>query len=309
MATAGCLKSRPLVGASSHARAGRPSAPPSRPRLTTTTTATASAAARPLQPPLPTLYDVPVSNYCARVRYVLYSKGLVDGGLVALDKPSALGGGLQSPEYKALNPHAKMPLFHLASGTRLPVGSGSPQGDALYEADGIVRYILAKWPAVGPSFAPPTPEAGALSDLCIKVMDTYLFPHQGCMYKGGMEPGARAAGLAAIAGELEVLEGLLSGGPRVVGEAWTPADASLFPTLVFCEQILPKHFGWEGFWDKRPRLAAHYKHMSQADPAGKKVVEEIVGGLAAWEGAEGGGRWEALGIAGQVRDDPGAFRH
>ena len=242
------------------------------------------------------------------MRYVLYAKGLVEAGAVSLASPADLGG-LASPAYRALNPHGKMPVFHLGAGTRLPTSPASPQGDALYEADAIVRYVCARWAGVGPSFEPPTPEAAALSDLTIRVMDSYLFPHQGCMYKGGMEAGARAAGLAAIAAELDVLDGLVSGGPRVLGEAWSPADACLFPTLVFCDQILPSHFGWEGLWEKRPRLGAHYAHMRDADPAGVRVVAEMMGGLAAWEGAEGGGRWEALGIADQVRADPGAFRH
>jgi len=128
------------------------------------------------------------------------------------------------------------------------------------------------------------------------------------MYKA-MDAGARAAGLAALAAELDVLEGLVSGGPHAVGESLTPADASLYPTLVFCAEILPKHFGWEGFWEKRPRLAAHYKHMSAVDPSGAKVVGEMLGGLASWEAAEGGGRWAALGIADQVKSDPGVFKH
>jgi len=120
--------------------------------------ASSPAPTRPPQPALPTLYDVPVSNYCARVRHVLYSKGLVESGTVALVSPASLGG-LQSDAYKSLNPHAKMPVFHLPAGTRLPTGAGGGgTGDALYEADAIVRYCLAKWKGVGPSFEAPSPE-------------------------------------------------------------------------------------------------------------------------------------------------------
>lgn len=132
-----------------------------RPASPTTPARTAAQAtptpARPSQPSLPTLYDVPVSNYCARVRHILYAKGLVEAGVVALAHPSALGG-LQSEAYRALNPHSKMPLWHLPAGTRLPAGPGSPEGDVLYEADAIVRYVVAKWRGVGPSFEPPSPE-------------------------------------------------------------------------------------------------------------------------------------------------------
>ncbi len=128
------------------------------------------------------------------------------------------------------------------------------------------------------------------------------------MYKA-MDAPSRAAGLAALAAELGVLEGLLSGGPHAVGDALTPADASLYPTLLFCDRILPSQFGWEGLWEKRPRLGAHFRHMSGVDPAGVRVTAEMDGGLAGWAAAEGGGRWSALGIADQVRTDPGAFRH
>jgi glutathione S-transferase len=264
------------------------------------------ASAASARPPRPAqqhiLYDVPVSNYCARVRYILYAKGLVDDGSVALVHPSSLGG-LKSEAYTSLNSHSKMPLWHLPEGVNLP----GDANDCIYEADAIARYVLAKWSASGPSFTPPTPEAAALSDMAIRVMDTYIFPHQGCMYKA-MEADARAAGLSALAAELDVLEGLLSAdGPRVVGgNSLTLADASLFPTLIFCAEILPKHFGWADLWATRSKLGAYYKHVTGADPAGVKVFEEMKGGLAAWEAD---GRWEKLGIADQVVSNPQAFKH
>ena len=40
-------------------------------------------------------------------------------------------------------------------------------------------------------------------------------------------------------------------GPFLVGDEITAADAALFPTMVFCDLILPKYFGWKGLWDTR----------------------------------------------------------
>ena len=60
----------------------------------------------------PTLYDVPVSNNGARVRLLLYWKGLESSFRV--ENPSALGG-LKSEAYLALNPQGKMPLLVVPS--------------------------------------------------------------------------------------------------------------------------------------------------------------------------------------------------
>ena len=72
-----------------------------------------------------TLYDMPVSNHGARVRLLLYKKGLESE--VAIAKPVDLGG-LVSDEYKALNPQCKMPLL-----------VDEDEGVTVYEADAICR--------------------------------------------------------------------------------------------------------------------------------------------------------------------------
>ncbi len=65
-----------------------------------------------------TLYDAPLSNFSARVRYVIRRKGLE--GEVDIVSPQALGG-LKSPEYLRINPQGKMPVLVLDDGhTSLP---------------------------------------------------------------------------------------------------------------------------------------------------------------------------------------------
>ena len=56
---------------------------------------------------VPTLYDLPVSNHGARVRLLLYKRGLE--AKVTIASPMDLGG-LRSESYLELNPQGKMPL-------------------------------------------------------------------------------------------------------------------------------------------------------------------------------------------------------
>ena len=73
-----------------------------------------------------TLYDLPVSNNGARVRAVIYYKGLEEQ--VNIVSPMELGG-LKSAEFLALNPQGKMPTLTTSDG---PIA----------ESDVIVRYLL-----------------------------------------------------------------------------------------------------------------------------------------------------------------------
>ena len=48
-------------------------------------------------------------------------------------------------------------------------------------------------------------------------------------------------------------------GPFAAGDQITSADATLFPTMAFCDFILPKYFGWKGLWETRPKLKVGIK--------------------------------------------------
>ena len=200
-------------------------------------------------------------------------------------------GGLKSDAYLSLNPQGKMPLLVLPDGTAIP------------ESDTIARYVLDEWAAAGPSFDPGTPALRARANLAARLLDTYISPVQGCLYKA-MGAGDRAAQLADLARQLSVLEPVVLG-PRVCGDAPSLADAALFPTLVFCTDILPAVYGWEDVFASRPKLGAHFEAMA-ADPVGARVIAEMRDGLRAWVD---GDRWGELGIRDQVKADPAAFKH
>lgn len=70
----------------------------------------AGAATAAMKVAKPTLFDVPVSNHGARVRHVLYHKGLEADFEIA--SPASVGG-LASDAYKAMSPLGKMPLLVL----------------------------------------------------------------------------------------------------------------------------------------------------------------------------------------------------
>ena len=144
------------------------------------------------------LYSVPVSNFAARCRLLVYWQGLeasfhefttyqeicapkkyfIVSFLICLKfaqdrveivAPAELGG-LKSPQYLALNPQGKMPLLVL------------PSGDALFESEVISQYLLDKFPSGGME-APPTPEARARAALLTRVHDIYMGPIQACLYR------------------------------------------------------------------------------------------------------------------------------
>ena len=76
-----------------------------------------SGCCHAFQPTRPTLFDVPLSPYGARVRYCIYKYGLEDQADIR--SPAELGG-VKSEEYMALHPAGKMPLLVLPSGQGIP---------------------------------------------------------------------------------------------------------------------------------------------------------------------------------------------
>lgn len=233
------------------------------------------------RPAKPTLFSTPISNCSARNRWVIYKKGLE--GEIDTVAPQKLGG-LKSEQYLALNPQGKMPLLVLPDGTALP------------ESQVIESYLLDKYRGRGPDLLPRTPEARARAALAARILDLYITPIQGCMYKqmGGAE---RAEQLARVAFQLDVLEGVVEG-PFVAGSEISYADAALFPTFVFFVDILPRHFGWQSVFAERPKLQRWWEAV-QADPEATRVIAEMRTGLESWEAAK---RWETTGIAQQVAD-------
>jgi glutathione S-transferase len=233
------------------------------------------------------LYDVPVSNNGARNRLIIYWKGLEDQ--FAITNPSEIDG-IKSPRYLAMNPQGKMPLLVTADGLALP------------ESEVISQYICHAFAEnSGPELIPEDPETRAICALATRIHDLYVVPIQGCMYRAGYDVKTRADQLAEVVKQLDVIEGVMNlrtDGPFVGGREPSTADAALFPTYVFIEYILPKHFGWTDVWAGRPTTAKWFEAM-KLDTCGARVYGEVRGGLEAWEE---NGRWDTVGVTEAVKD-------
>jgi glutathione S-transferase len=230
----------------------------------------------------PILITVAVGNNPARVRLLVYLKGL--DAMIDMRTPADYGG-LASDEYRALNPQGKLPVLIL------------PDGSTIFEARVVSAYIADRYAEIGPALNPPTPELRAKSMLINQIHDLYLAsPNsshpsvtatQGCMYKAVELIAApeRQLKVAEIAKQLDVLEGLVVG-PLCVGTEVDLADLALYPTFLFFEYMLPRVFGWsEGAVlaeARRPKLKRWFETMD-AMPAAQRVRAEIIAALSDWE--------------------------
>lgn len=237
-----------------------------------------SAEAKPS--PKLTLYGTPVSNYTARVRYLIYRKNLSNDH-IDIQSPGALGG-LKTEEYTALNPLGKMPLALIHA-------DDNRKQQPLYESSIICEYIADSFHTVNPTFVPSTPEKRAQARLICNLLDLYVGPHHPYMYKKGYEN--RDKGVSGMNAGLDAIEKAMDeNGPYAVGDALSIADCCLWGNWPFYQFMLPTFFGWN-VTDGRPKLAAWSKHMFSESDAARKVFAEVFEGLHGWWD---NGRWENL---------------
>jgi len=241
-----------------------------------------------------TLYDLPVSNNGARCRMVLYYKEVPEEE-VNIVSPMDIGG-LKSEEFLKYNPQGKMPTLVLADGTNVP------------ESDTIARFLGATYKdRPGPDLFPSDPLKSALSDRICRHHDLYLAQFQGCLYKafpagqGYSIFSDRLEAVDKLVKELEVLETYVDPtGPYLTAAHPTHADCAVFPTLLFCEKLMP--FFDRSFTDALgPKLTAWWSHVTAGDgrdPVCDKVASEIRPALDGWEAK---GRWATIRGAG-LRD-------
>lgn len=233
------------------------------------------------KPQKPTLVDIPASNNGGRCRFVIYKKGLREKVDVVSPK---VYGGMKSDEYLALNPQGLIPMLVL------------PDGQNLWESDVIASYLCDKYRGEGASFELPSPEDRANDLLARRVHDLYIGPIQKAMYRD-MDINERESLIKRLAFQLDVLDSIIKG-PYVSGSTMGLADATLFPTLTFCNFMLPQFFGWKQAF-KGKQLQAYWETM-QADTEASQVIREIEQELTKWKES---GRWEEKGILAQVAEE------
>lgn len=250
-----------------------------RPARTSSVIRTKMSAAAPAKPKV-TLYSAPVSNYSARVRYLVRRKNLTEDE-VHICSPKELGG-LKAEEYLKLNPLGKIPA------ALVECGDGQ---QCLYESSIICEYLAESFDDKHPSFLPKTPEARAKARLIANLLDIYVGPHHPFMYK--KLDGDRVEGVKNMQKGFDAIEhAMCPDGPFAAGKDLSVADCCLWGNCPFYDFMLPTFFGWHPT-DGRPKLSAWYKHMQNESPAAKEVYTEVFDSLSAWWDK---GRWTDLGM-------------
>jgi len=231
------------------------------------------------------LFDTPVSNHGARIRMIIRSKGIQE--YIDIKQPADVGG-LKSVDYLKLNPQGKMPLL-LCGMNQYPIP----------ESDCIARYLLDKYRDFGPSFIPSQVMQQSLCNQICRFVDLYISPVQGVMYKAAGTPFSiygtnRSEGLKELKKQLFLIENLLttfeeyhpelSYGRYLCGDEISLADATLYPTIVFCVFMLPQFFGWDISDFLGPRLHQWWSFMSSEEvTSALEVRKEIEIALNGWK--------------------------
>jgi glutathione S-transferase len=225
-----------------------------------------------------TLFSVPVSNFSARVRYIIYDNNLD----IKIEPP---GSYLKTPEYRQrVHKYGKFPALVL------------PTGESIWESDVIVEYLLDKY-GLGERYRPQTPEKRARARLYVRVHDLYLTTNQAVLYRPTNTPAEREHGLSQIELHLDTLETMLTEDNTrrhaVETQMVTLADIALAPTLAMYAAIMPK-WHHRPVFRNRPRLQQLLEGFRASSETAARVLEEIESGVQAWEQS---GRFEQMGLS------------
>ena len=218
-----------------------------------------------------------------QVRMIIKAKGIEDQFNIA--SPSSLGG-VKSPEFLQLNSHGKVPLLVTEDGL------------VIAESDTIARYMVEKFADRSPTFVPKNTALKYLSESIVRTHDLYISCLQGCMYKA---PGTsfsvygtdRKAALEELKRQLLAIEQnihafderhpSLRRGPYLCGEDISLADATLYPTMIFCEFMLPQFFGVSQSEYMGPILRQWWSFISDKVDCAKVINKEISEPLSEWK--------------------------
>ncbi|GGF86575.1 glutathione S-transferase family protein [Alteromonas lipolytica] len=174
------------------------------------------------------LYDTKTAPNPRRVRIFLAEKG-VEVDSVQIDLK---GGQNLSPEMRAKNPTAKIPILELDDGT------------CISESDAICAYLEAVYPE--PPLMGSTPlEKGVIAmwqrrvDLCLMQTVVHCFQHTTGYFSDRMTPVAEygeVAGKDAVA-FLDVLEQQLATTKFIAGEQFSIADIIALCAIDFARVV------------------------------------------------------------------------
>ncbi|MEO0682466.1 MAG: glutathione S-transferase family protein [Pseudomonadota bacterium] len=185
------------------------------------------------------------SSNVQAVMWTLGELGL-DDRVTRHDRGHAFGG-LDTPEYLAMNPHGRVPTFR------------DGDGPALWESAAVVRYLAARYGDA--AFWPADPAARAPLDMWAEWIKTGFGPAfaQGVFWpflRGGV-PTAEA--VEACAAGARLLDARLGEGPWLDGETFRWAD-------VLTGHLLYRWYTLDWARPDLPALSAYYDRL-KARPA------------------------------------------
>ena len=166
-------------------------------------------------------------------------------------------GGLDTPEYRAMNPHGLVPVIR------------EDGGPAIWESGAIVRYLAARHGDA--AFWPPDPAERAALDMWAEWIKTALGPAFTLRIfwprlrppEGGLHPETDATAVAEITELARRLDLRLGAGPWLAGETFTWADIVVghlthrWFTLDWPRPDLPHLADYRDRLVRRPAYAEH----------------------------------------------------
>jgi len=203
------------------------------------------------------LYSNDLSPFSARVRLMLYAKGLE---VETVDPFTEL-----EPEaFKAITPLGKVPTLEMDDGFVLP------------ESETICEYLEQLYPE--PSLLPDDPKLRAQVRLLGRIGDLYMLAPLTVLF-GNIDPSVRnhdkvVEAFTELKTALGWLDHYLDGSGHAVGSKLSLADCALVPILFFVRRI-PGFFGKSGcLLDPHPKATAYWQGIFD-EPAVNKVFEEM----------------------------------
>lgn len=219
------------------------------------------------------LYSLPVSNYSARCRFIIYAKEIP----IEIRSPPV---GLKSEEYRKINPLGKVPALYLED-----------SNTTIFESEVINEYLIDKYMHVSPSFIPKTAEKRALARLSSRLYDLYIGPYQYGLYRDVTREERQKCFELGRKG-IQVLESVIQAAPFVAGERISLGDVALFPSLLFWVYLAPRYYDWDPL-ENLPKLSGWFHFMKTESSAAEKVYLQVMQGLQTWEN---NGRFEKMGL-------------
>jgi len=191
------------------------------------------------------LYNQNGSHFAAKCRVVIYEKH------APVEIAPIPGGDLKSAEYLRLYPLGKTPALAI-------------DGQVIGESEVINEFLEEQYPT--PPLLPADPAGRARARGVGRFVDLYLEPSFHVLFPQvtlkEKDQQLIATQCVAIGTRLDQLEALLSSGPYALGAAFTLADCSLAPVMLYAQLTL-QILGRPPFSEGRPKLAAWWVAVQQ----------------------------------------------